>query len=98
MTDYTEIAEQENWAPRDPNWHMTYATLFTEFSKRLDELQEHPAFAGAEDLGDYVDTISRLLSFRPRTHMPIERDAYEVLHGKEAADALRAWDKQQEEK
>lgn len=85
--------EQPELAPRDPKWHLEYAITFLEFSKRLEGLQNQVAMQDAEDLGDYVETIGTLLTFRPHTMTEIERDAYEVVYGKEAADMLRDTDK-----
>jgi len=88
--DYTQ--PDPDLAPSDPSWHKAYAEAFLRFSRELDDLQFHEAFKDAEDLGDYVETIGHLLSFRPHTRQDIERDAYEAVYGKEAADALRALD------
>lgn len=84
---------QEELAPSDPKWHRKYAALFLRFSRELDALHADEAMSDAEDLGDYVETIATLLTFRPHTMLEIERDAYEDVYGKERADALRASDK-----
>jgi hypothetical protein len=93
--DYEQ--KQPDWAPSDPKWHREYANLFLRFSCELDALNEEAmGFSegdAAEDLGDYVETISTLLTFRPHTNIEVERDAYEDVYGKEAADALRESDK-----
>lgn len=93
--DYDQ--KQDGLAPSDPLWHRTYAVLFLKFSRDLDRLNEEAnEFSdedAAEDLGDYVETISCLLTFRPHTVLEIERDAYEIVYGKEAADSLRDSDK-----
>jgi hypothetical protein len=38
----------------------------------LDELQNSPDMEHAEDLGDWVETIATLMSFRPNTRDDIE--------------------------
>lgn len=89
--------KQPHMAPSDPKWHRAYARLFLSLSRALDSLNEEAmTFSeedAAEDLGDYVETIATLISFRPHTDIEIERDAYEDVYGKEAADALRESDK-----
>lgn len=77
-------------APSDPKWHLRYAQAFLEFTQTLDELRD--TMGNAEDLGDYVGAIADLLTFRPHTLQDIERDAYEAVYGKDAADSLRRAD------
>lgn len=68
-------------APSDLHWHRQYAKTFALMGKYLDELRAHPSMEGAEDLGDYTETISDLLSFRPHTRPDIEKDVMkEVFH------------------
>lgn len=69
----------EGLAPPDLKWHLEFAMAFAMFGKSLEVLMAHPAFKEAEDLGDYVDTISHLLSFRPHTSKAIEQNAYKVV-------------------
>jgi hypothetical protein len=70
----------DNLAPPNQEWHMLYATIFWGLTKDLAKLQDHPSFAQAEDLGDWVETISTLTSFRPRTRNDYESEAYEMVY------------------
>lgn len=54
-------------APPDREWHIAYERWLNRTIEGLIELQQHPSFAQSEDLGDYVDCISTLLTFAPRT-------------------------------
>jgi hypothetical protein len=62
-------------APPNLAWHRLYVRNSLEVSRLLDELQNHPDMEHAEDLGDWVETMSTLMSFRPTTRDDIE---YEV--------------------
>jgi hypothetical protein len=91
------MSDQINWdepdedmAPHDLKWHRQYSKTFAIFSSNLELLKAHPAFEGAEDLGDYVDTISHLLSFRPHTRTDIEKDVYTELFGEDVVAQAEA--------
>jgi len=43
-----------------------------EIIRLLDDLQNDPNMEHAEDLGDWVETIATLMSFRPTTRDDIE--------------------------
>jgi hypothetical protein len=60
-------------APSDLSWHEQYERVFMRFQNELDALQAHPAFKDAEDLGDYVESITTLHTFRPRSRDDIVR-------------------------
>jgi hypothetical protein len=49
-----------------------YVRNSLEISRLLDELQNDPGMEKAEDLGDWVETMSTLMSFRPTTRDDIE--------------------------
>lgn len=68
-------------APSDLSWHAEYERWLQGTQKQLDSLQKHPSFSDAEDLGDYVETISTLLSFAPRTRDDIRIAVKEELDG-----------------
>lgn len=57
----------KDMAPPDAEWHQMFTDLHFEMSRRFRELMEHPSYSGSEDLGDWVDTITTLLSFAPHT-------------------------------
>lgn len=67
------VPNDPHMAPSDLSWHEDYERAFARFDQDLHKLQEHPAFSDAEDLGDYVETMDTLLSFRPRTRDDIVR-------------------------
>jgi hypothetical protein len=80
MPNKDEMPDMADMAPPDPEWHLMYAKRMQQISKILDSfydqagLQIHP---GAEDLGDWVETLSSLMSFRPHTDKYFEDAARE---------------------
>jgi hypothetical protein len=54
-------------APTTLSWHEEYERVFHRFEAELAKLTNDPSFQGAEDLGDYIECISDLITFRPRT-------------------------------
>lgn len=67
--------DMAHMAPPDRSWHKLYVRNSLEVQRLLDELQNHPGMEKAEDLGDWVETMATLMSFRPTTRDDIE---YEV--------------------
>ena len=67
-------------APSDLLWHEQYERVFMKFQRDLEELQTHPSFKDAEDLGDYVESITTLHTFRPRTRDDIVRKVRKEIH------------------
>lgn len=67
--------DMSGMAPPNREWHRMYVRHSMEIIRLCDELQNHPAMEGAEDLGDWIETIGTLMSFRPSTRDDIE---YEV--------------------
>lgn len=59
-------------APSNVEWHRMYVRNSLQISRLLDELQNHPDMEHAEDLGDWVEAIGTLNTFRPRTRDDIE--------------------------
>lgn len=62
-------------------WCFLYALNMRRIGGLLDELQNHPTFKGTEDLGDYVETLGSLMSFRPHTRDNIEDRAHHEYYG-----------------
>jgi len=62
----------ESMAPPDLGWHRKYVRNSMEIIALIDDLQNDPRMEGAEDLGDWVETIGTLMSFRPHTRDEIE--------------------------
>ena len=83
MNDQPHIEGEvdESLAPRWVEWHRLYATNNWKITQLLAELREHPAFEDAEDLGDWVETMETLQSFRPRTKVNIERETHVEVYG-----------------
>lgn len=71
--------DPKNWAPSDPEWHEMYARTMQGIFYQLWELQQHPDTKYAEDLGDWIETLTTLMSFRPRTHPAIEEKVKRAL-------------------
>lgn len=61
-------------SPADPEWHRRYVRTRWMIQQSLLELEQDPAFQDAEDLGDYVEAMSTLWSFAPRTVEAIEQE------------------------
>lgn len=59
-------------APPDLTWHRLYVRNSMRVIELLDEIQNHPGMQHAEDLGDWVETVATLMSFRPNTRDDIE--------------------------
>lgn len=90
------LAPDTDWgslAPPDPTWHRQYAKTFALIYKHLEALRSHPGMQDAEDLGDYIDTIVSLLSFRPHTVREVEEDAYKDVFGADFLDEVMLTDK-----
>lgn len=68
-------------APSDLNWHRLYAETMNRIWRELFELQNHPSTEDAEDLGDYVDALATLVTFRPTTRVDLEREARDKVYG-----------------
>lgn len=76
----------ETMAPAHLPWHRLYVRNSMEISRLLAELQDHPAMADAEDLGDWVETVATLMSFRPQTRDDIELEVRKEM----SADEFRS--------
>lgn len=74
MNDKRLVHDAE-MAPPNLDWHRKYVRNSMEISKLLDELQNDPNMEQAEDLGDWIEMLGTLMSFRPQTRDDIE---YEV--------------------
>jgi len=74
-------------APPDLGWHRRYVEVSHKASDMFQELWDDPRREGAEDLGDWVETIMTLLTFRPRTRDDIEREVQEGLYPREGGEA-----------
>lgn len=59
-------------APPNLAWHRKYVRNHMEMIALVDDLQNDPDMEHAEDLGDWVETLATLLSFRPLTRNDIE--------------------------
>jgi hypothetical protein len=59
-------------APPNLAWHRKYVRNHMEMIRLVDDLQNDPDMEHAEDLGDWVETLATLLSFRPLTRNDIE--------------------------
>jgi hypothetical protein len=70
-----EEVENSRLSPSDPDWHLQYELVFMRFQYELDQLKELEAFEDAEDLGDYVECLTTLLSFRPRSRWDLVAEA-----------------------
>lgn len=86
--DFDKIAEEEGWAPHDPEWHKMYIHAIARFQRDLDRLKEHPAFHDAEDLGDWVDCMVTLMSFYPHTSSDLEREIREAYYTDEDRETI----------
>ena len=64
--------KDESMAPPHLAWHHKYVRNSMEIIRLLDDLQNDPNMEHAEDLGDWVETIATLMSFRPTTRDDIE--------------------------
>lgn len=62
-------------APPHTRWHYRYAMNMRLIGGLFLELTQDPAFDQAEDLGDYVEAMGTLHSFRPRTREDFEQHA-----------------------
>lgn len=81
MTNRFDLTDEEveELAPSNLDWHELYARTMQGFYPALQPLLDHPAFADAEDLGDYVEALQTMLGFRPSTHPNINRAVKEML-------------------
>jgi hypothetical protein len=68
-------------APSDPTWHELYCETMHHMFEDLSRLQNHPAYKDSEDLGDWIEALHTLLSFRPQTDATIEATVRERLFG-----------------
>jgi len=66
------VDHDDSMAPPQLEWHRKYVRNHLEISRLLDELQNDPAMEKAEDLGDWVETLSTLVTFHPTTRDDIE--------------------------
>lgn len=62
-------------APANAHWHRTYAKGMALVTQMLEKIQKADGYEDAEYLGDYVQTVHNLLTFRPMTLPEIEADA-----------------------
>jgi len=69
------IEDNSKLAPPDPTWHLRYELVFMRFEYELAQLKVLESFEHAEDLGDYIECIETLMSFRPRSRWDIQAEA-----------------------
>lgn len=69
-------------APPNIAWHEAYERWLYGMMKGAEDLTKLEGFDKAQDLGDYVETISTLLSFSPHSRHDIQsRIRDEVYRG-----------------
>jgi len=73
------MEEDPTMAPPQRAWHRKYVRNHLEISRLLDDLQNDPAMEHAEDLGDWVETLSTLVSFHPTTRSDIELEVRQEM-------------------
>jgi hypothetical protein len=76
------LSDDTKLAPPNVSWHEAYERMLYRTFKALEELQKLEGYDKAEDLGDYVDALSSLLSFAPHSRSDIQsRIRDEVYRG-----------------
>lgn len=82
--------DMEDIAPPNREWHELYVRNCHKASALLMEVTLAAGMAQAEDLGDWVESMSTLMAFRPRTRYDIEtkirQELYPPTEGGEGTD------------
>lgn len=71
--EHTQVADSDMAGGVD--WNYQYALTMRGIMQLLDHLRQVEGFENSEDLGDYVENLSSMLTFRPWTRRDLEDKA-----------------------